>query len=319
MFSSFLSAPKGADAIPQFLRRQGHQGLSLPDTVGLQPVAAQCQQQPAASHRPAGQQQWPLPQPSELRELPRRVPQGLRREVRPQIRREKPPGRLCRQDSHRPPPGIPEAVAAVIEGGNGNLPAIPVDAQRHALFLHPLPGRRPEDDAQQQVGRNGGDEQHPQIHTGIEDAPLCRHPTGEEPQRQHAARHAAGEREKEDRPPKKSPLPAEGDGCQQEPRRQLPGPGGHPSQPRQKDRRRVASAEDRRQEAAPSPCRDPGEELRPPQKEVIHQGIQQKHAVQVHHRHPISPSLPHRDHYTHPSAGKTVAKGGQEKKKRHPA
>lgn len=129
----------------------------------------------------------------------------------PQLRWKEPPCRLRRQDGHRPPAGIPEGVTAVVEGGEGNLPAIPVDTQGQAPARHPLPCRRPEDDAQQEIRRDGGDEQHPEVHPGIEDAPLHRHAAGEHPQRQHAARHAAGEGEEQQRPPQETPLPAEGD------------------------------------------------------------------------------------------------------------
>ena len=117
----------------------------------------------------------------------------------PQLRWKEPPCRLRRQDGHRPPAGIPEGVTAVVEGGEGDLPAIPVDTQGQAPARHPLPCRRPENDAQQKVGREGRDEQHPQVHPGVENAPLHRHPVGEHPQRQHAARHAAGEGEEQQR------------------------------------------------------------------------------------------------------------------------
>ena len=231
----------------------------------------------------------------------------------PQLRREEPPGRLRRQDGHGPPAGIPEGVAAVVEGGEGDLTAIPMDAQGQALALHPLPCRRPEDDAQQKVGREGRDEQHPQVHPGVENAPLHRHPVGEHPQRQHAARHAAGEGEEQQHPPKETPLSAKGNDCHQKARQKLSRPGGEPPQPRQEDRSGVAPAEERRETAAPPPRRDTGEQLRPPEEKVVHGGIQQEYAVQIHHRHPLTP-FPAGPLYPAPG-GKTVAKGGRAKQK----
>ena len=153
----------------------------------------------------------------------------------------------------------------------------------------PLPCRRPENDAQQKVGREGRDEQHPQVHPGVENAPLHRHPVGEHPQRQHAARHAAGEGEEQQHPPKETPLSAKGNDCHQKARQKLSRPGGEPPQPRQEDRRGVAPAEERRETAAPPPRRDTGEQLRPPEEKVVHGGIQQEYAVQIHHRHPLTP------------------------------
>ena len=231
----------------------------------------------------------------------------------PQLRGKEPLGRLRRQDCHRPPAGIPEGVAAVVKGGEGDLPAIPVDPQGQMLALHPLPGCRPEDDAQQKVGRDGRDEQHPQVHPGIKDAPFHRHSAGEHPQRQHAARHAAGEGEEQQHPPKETPLPAEGNDCHQKARQKLSWPGREPPQSRQKDRRGVAPAEEGRQHAAPPSRRNAGEELRPPEEKVVHGSVQQKHAVQIHHRHPLTP-FPAGSLYPVPS-GKTVAKGGRAKQK----
>ena len=285
----------------------------MADAVHLQPVAAQGQQQPAAPHRPVGEQQRPLSQPSQFRQLPCGILQGLRREIPPERRRKELPGGRRRQHGHRLPRGIPQAVAAVVEGCEGYFPACPADPQPQVLPRHPLPGRRPEDHAQHQVGCQGGDKQHPEIHPGIEDAPLHRHPAGEEPQGQHAARHAAGEGEEQQRPPKETPLSAEGNDCHQKARQKLSRPGGEPPQPRQEDRSGVAPAEERRETAAPPPRRDTGEQLRPPEEKVVHGGIQQEYAVQIHHRHPLTP-FPAGPLYPAPG-GKTVAKGGRAKQK----
>ncbi len=286
----------------------------MADAVHLQPVAAQGQQQPAAPHRPVGEQQRPLSQPSQFRQLPCGILQGLRREIPPERRRKELPGGRRRQHGHRLPRGIPQAVAAVVEGCEGYFPACPADPQPQVLPRHPLPGRRPEDHAQHQVGCQGGDKQHPEIHPGIEDAPLHRHPAGEEPQGQHAARHAAGEGEEQQRPPEEAPLPAEGQPRQQKARRQLPRPGCQPPKPRQEDRRRVSPAEGSRQQAAPPPGGNAGEQLRSPEQEVVHQGVQQEHAVKVHHRHAPAPPLKLPETIISPPGRKDRRKRGTGKK-----
>ena len=292
----------------------------MPDAVHLQPVTAQGQQQPPPSQGLVRQQQRPLPQKAQGAHLPGRVRQGLGAEVGPQRRGKQLPGGLRRQHRDGSPGHVPQLVAAVVEGGEAHLPPGPVDAQPDGPPLHAPPGRRPEHHAQKKVSRPGGDEQHPQVHLGVEYPPLHRHPAGEKAQGQHTARHAAGEGEQQQRPPQEAPLPAKGDGRHEKPRRQLPRQACQAPQPRQEHRRGVAPAEKRRRQAAPAPGRQAGEQLRPPQQQVIHQRVEEKHAVQVHHRHPAPPfSLPH---YSGPAAESASQKGDGQKepeKERRPA
>ena len=79
------------------------------------------------------------------------------------------------------------------------------------------------------------------------------------------------------------------DEAQQHPRRQLHRRLGQKAQPRQKHRRRVSAPGQGRQCVAPPPQGKPRQPGRAEEEQIVHQSVQNKHAVYVNDRHAAPP------------------------------
>ena len=155
---------------------------------------------------------------------------------------------------------------------------------RHQLAVHALFGRCPEHHRQHQIGRGGGGQQHLGVHVRIEHAVHHGHAaSGQQAQPQHAPGHGAGDGKEQQRQPQQLLLPAVGRQRQQHARRQLHRRRREKAQPRQKHRHRVGAPQQSRQQIPPPPEGDPRQPAHGEHQQIVHQRVQHKHAVHIHH------------------------------------
>ncbi len=287
------SSPQRRVALPQRRGGQGRRQPRIPGPVDLCPIRPDGQQQPP--RRPHGVvRRQPGPQgrgggAQGLQQLLRglQAPPPEQPDHRPRQRPVQGP-RSCHQ--HRPAVRRPEAAARVPQGRQLRRPPGDGDPDRQQLPPDPVARRRAEDQGEDGVSRRPADDQGPGVHVGVEHAFHHRDPApGQKPQAQHTARHGAGDSEEQQQKPQQLLLPAVGHEAQQHPRRELHRRLGQEAQPRQEHRRRVSPPGQRRQGVAPPPqgqARQPGGTE---EEQVVHQGVQGEHAVDVDDRHAAPP------------------------------
>ncbi len=221
-------------------------------------------------------------------------PQGLQKRLR---RLQAPPGQQFRrrrgqvqsaggQYQHRPAVRGPEAAARVPQGRQFRRPPGDAHPDRQQFPPDGVARRRPEDHRQHGVGRRGGHHQGPGVHVGVEHPVHRRDPAPcQQSQAQHTARHGAGDGEKQQFQPQQFLLPAVGDEPQQDPRRDFHRRLGQEAQARQEHRRRVGPPGQGRQGVAPPFQRQPRKAGGAEEEQIVHQPVQQEHAVYVDDRH----------------------------------
>lgn len=171
-----------------------------------------------------------------------------------------------------------------MERGEGRFSAIQRQPDRPQLFSA-VAGPVAKHHTEHRIGRGGGDHQHPGIYIGIENAVdhgIC---AGQKSQGQHTARKPAGHRKKQQRQPQKTPLSAKGRQCQSHARRQLHRQGAEKAAPGKEYRSGIGASQRRRQKQPPPAGRDAGQPGGAPQKQIVHQTVEQEHTVHIHHRH----------------------------------
>ena len=223
----------------------------------------------------------------------RRRRQTLRRQQSPGL-----PGQQAVQGTgggyqHRPSlRGLPKAGSSVQQRRQLHHPARRRDPDGNQLSPDTVSRRRPENHRQHQIGRPGGEYQNPAVDVRIKHASHRRDlASGQQPQRQYAPRHGAGDRQQQQRQPEKPLLATKGDDRQQHSRRRLYRACGEKAHSRQKRRCGVGPAGQGRQQIPPSPEGDTRQPSGGEQQQVIHQGVEDKHAVDVNHRHGAPPLL----------------------------
>lgn len=234
-------------------------------------------------------QPWRLP-PQRLQQF-FRTPQPLRRQQGPDF-----PGQ-CRVQSaqgdydHRMTgPGVPEDVSVVVQGGQGRCPAIQAEADREQLPPDAMPRRRTEHGSQHKINRGSGQQKPLPVHIGIKDAVDYRNGSPcQQSQAQYAARHSAGQRKQKHRQAEQPRFSAEGQQGQQDPRRQLYRRRGKKGAPRKEHRRGISTAGKGRQKIALSLQRQTGQSSRCQKQQIVHDRIQNEHAVYVDHCHDAAP------------------------------
>ena len=185
-----------------------------------------------------------------------------------------------------PGEGIPQAVPCVVKGGELHAPPPKGQAHIQQFPRHAVGCRRPEHQGQQQISRRGRHQQHSCVDVRVKNAVYCRNgAAGEEPHPQYAPRHGAGNGEQQHRQPKEPLFSAKGRQSKSCPRRRLhrclgkkpsageeAGHGIHPAK--------------QRGDQIPSPSQgDPGQPGRSQKEQIVHQGIEDKDTVHIHHRH----------------------------------
>ena len=248
--------------------------------IDLRPFTSHAEQQSAAGGCPHQQQLGP-----QLRKLLPQQGQGLRWGAGLKLRRQLGKAAPLRRQ-HRVPGGVPETVAGVPEGRQGH--GLPQQAHPHGQPFSPdaVGGGRPEDHRQQQVDPGRGKQQGPSIDVGIKDAPgagdaLPRRQS----QGQYYSRQTAGHGKGQQGQPQKMPFPAEGRQRQKHSRRCLCRSRCQKAPSRQKHRRRIQPAQQAAEGVPPPAQGDARQPGRDQHQEVIQQGVEEKHAVQIHHRH----------------------------------
>ena len=292
----------------------------MPLPRNFRPVAAHRQQQSTRhTHRPV----WHQAAPKLRRRLPQRF-QQIRRKPQ-QVRRQEAPD-LGRQGAVQGPRGchqhrraghrVPQGAAGVQQGRQSGGPAIHTHPNAHQLAPQAVPGRRPEHHRQHQIRRPGGDQQHFGGDVGVKHAPDHRHGTArQQPQPQHAPGHGTGHGKQQQRQTEEPLLPAEGDHGEDHPRRDLYRQQPQKAAPRQEDRHGVGSAQGGRQGVAPAAQ---GHSRQPPgakQQQVVHQGVENEHAVHIDCRHGAAPLHRHGLYYRTAPPGKAVAKRRRARRK----
>ena len=185
---------------------------------------------------------------------------------------------------------VPQGVAAVPEGGQFYDTAADADPHREQFAADALPGRRTEHHRYDQIGRAGRHQQNFDVHIGIKNAVHRRDRAArQQSQRQHTARQSAGDGKQQQRQPQELFLPAKGQQGEQNSRRQLGRSGGQKAAARQEHRRGIGPARQRRQQIASPPERHPRQPGRDQKEQIVHGGVQHKHAVHIDHCHGAVP------------------------------
>ena len=290
------SAPQRRVARAQRRGGQSRRQPRIPGPVNFRPVRSYAQQKPRGRpHRPVGRQPGP--------ESRSRRPQGLQQLLRrPQIPPGQQPHRLRGQGpvqgaggrhQHRPPVRGTEAVSAVPQGRQLRRAVSDPNPHRQELPLHAVARHPPEYHGEYRVGRRPRHRQSPGVHICVQHAVHRRNAAPrQQSQPQHTARHSAGDREKQQSQPQQLLLAAVGRQRQQHPRRQLHRGLRQEAQPRQEHRRRVNAPQQPRQGAAPPPQRQARQPGGAEEEQVVHQGVQHEHAVDVNDRHRVLSFLP---------------------------
>ena len=152
-----------------------------------------------------------------------------------------------------------------------------------------MAGSRPKHYRQNEIGCRCGNQQHFHIHICIKNTVIDRHPAArQQPQRQHAARHSTGYGKQQQDQPQQILLPAKSHQSQQYAYRYFSGKSPQELKSRQKGRHRVDSAQECGEQVPPPSQRDTCQPGGHKKEHVVHSPVQHKHAVRVHHRHPVS-------------------------------
>ncbi len=270
-------------------------------SANVRPFRPHRQQQPARhSHRAVGQQIK-----LQLR--------GRRAQLFQQIRRKTQQLR-CQQPAYRRGQGaiqrtggrhqhrlsgqrVAKAVSAVQQNAHADAAAVEPHGCRSQLAADSMAGRSAENDRQHQICRCGRQKQGLSIHICIKNAVCHGHSaSGKQSKTQHTPRHGAGNRRQQQGKARQLFLSAEGRQRQQQPVCQLYRRGRQKRKTRQKYRHRVSAPKERPQKIPPPLQRDSGQPGRAQQQQIIHQSIEQKYAVHIHHCHG-KPPLCQRDYY----------------------
>ena len=152
-----------------------------------------------------------------------------------------------------------------------------------------MASRRPEHHRQNKIRRRNRHQQHPPVHIRVEDAVLDGHTAArQQSQRQHAPRQRTGDQKEQQRQPRQMLLSPEGDERHQNPCRQFCGEGRQKPQSRQKDRRGVGRAQQRRKQIPPPPEGDARKSGRHKEQHIVHGPVEHQHAIHIDHRHAIA-------------------------------
>ena len=189
-----------------------------------------------------------------------------------------------------PGQGIPQAVPRVVEGRQLNAPPTKGYAHIHQFPRHAVSCRRPEHQRQKQIRRRGRDQQHSCVDIRVKDAVHRRNgAAGEKPHPQHAPRHGAGDGKEQHRQPKEPFFPAEGHKGKEDPCRRFHRHPGEKGPAGEKTGHGIHPPQERSGQIPPPPQGDPGKAGRSQKEQIVHQGIEGKHAVHIHHRHRAPP------------------------------
>ena len=107
---------------------------------------------------------------------------------------------------------------------------------------------------------------------------------------QNRPRQGAGDGDGQQRQPEKMGLPAKGDERQQQPHACLYQRFREKAPAGKEHRRGIQPAQHSAEKVAPAAQRDPRQPCRREKQQVVQQGIEQKHTVQIHHRHMVPSS-----------------------------
>ena len=264
----------------------------MPLAVNLCPVAAHRQQQsPRHPHRPVGQQTPPQLRRRLLQRLQqvRREPQQLRCQHFPHRRRQNAVQRPRRHHQHRRSGhGVPQGAAGIQQSRHLGGPALHAHPDRRQLAPQAVAGRRPEHHRHHPIGRPGAARQQPHA--------------------QHTPGHGAGPGAHQQRQPENPRLSAEGDHREDHPRRDLHRQQTQKAAPRQKHRHGVGPAQKGPQGITPSPQRNARKAGSAKEQQVVHERIENKHAVYIHGGHGAAPLL-----VTQTIIGQRTGKTGRKK------
>ena len=295
---SSRAAPQGAVSRPQLCGGKGNRQSGIPLPRHLRPVAAHRQQQSARhSHRVVGDQTEP-----QLRRRPHHGLQQLcgtlqRSAVQQRAdlswkRAVQPPRR--HHQHWRPGDRIPQGVSRVAESGKRRGPPGQTHLCPHQLAPDALSRRRTKHHCQNQIGRGRSGQQHLCIHVRVEHAVHHRHAAPRhQAQGQHAPGHGTGDGEQQQRQPQQLCLSSIGRQRQQYACRQLHRRCGEKAQPRQKYRHGIGAPQQARQKVASPPEGNARQTRGAEHQQIVHQRVQHKHAVHIHHGQAIRlPSVP---------------------------
>lgn len=185
---------------------------------------------------------------------------------------------------------ITETVSRIPECGQLPNPSIQAQPDWQQFSLNPVMGRGPKHHGEDKIGGCGCHDQHPDRDVRVEhaaelrDSSACQHS-----QAQHRPCHCAGDAEEEQQHPQEAFFPAKGHQRQQCPRRQFYRPFRQEIPSWEKYRRRVDSAQQTRQQIPSPPGRDARQASRPQQQKIVHETIEQKHAVHIDNCHRSPP------------------------------
>ena len=158
----------------------------------------------------------------------------------------------------------------------------------------PFPAAGAKHHCQNQIGRGRGGQQHLCIHVRVEHAVHHRHAAPRhQAQGQHAPGHGTGDGEQQQRQPQQLCLSSIGRQRQQYACRQLHRRCGEKAQPRQKYRHGIGAPQQARQKVASPPEGNARQTRGAEHQQIVHQRVQHKHAVHIHHGQAIRlPSVP---------------------------
>ena len=294
MFPPF-PAPEGGIPAAKFRFRQGDAKPLPALVVNHRPVTPHAEQKAAAGCRPHREQlgtQFRKPTPQQRQRLGRAALPRLRGQLGEAAA-------LHRQ--YRVPGGVPQAVPSVPESRQRRG----ASQQRHpdgdSLPPQAVGCRRPENHCHQQVDARCRNQQNSAVDVGVE------HPPGvgdalpcQQSQCQNHPRQHAGNGKGQQRQPPEMPFTAEGQQRQQHAGRRLHRKRGQKAPSRQEHRRSVKPSQNAAEGIALPPQRNPRQTGRRQHQQIIQQGVEQKHAVQIDYRHRPPPfqedySLPGRE------------------------
>ena len=184
--------------------------------------------------------------------------------------------------SHR----IPQSVPCIAQGREFHNVAPETQPHRNQFTVYGVSGRCPKHHRQHQIGSASGQQQHSDIHVGIEhtaghrNAAVC-----QQRQRQYTACQCTGEREHQQDQTQQAAFPQESNGRHDNSCGNLTQPGSENPAARQKHCHGVGTAEQCRQQV-PSPTEgDTGQLRRRRNHQIVHHRVQGKHTVDIHHGH----------------------------------
>lgn len=207
-------------------------------------------------------------------------------------RRQDPYGGSRVQYQHGPPVSrIPQTVAAVPQRSERHAPPCGMQTHRHQRSCHPGMGRGPKDHRHQKIGGSRRAQQDSGVYIRVKDPIHHRYAPRHQSQRQHTSGHTAGKQGKQQRQPQQPRLPPIGGQGQQHSRRSLHRCRRQKGEPRKKYSGCIQPAQKRCRQIPSPPQRDARKPRRGEQQEIVHRSVEQEHAVQIHHRHALTPPL----------------------------